>query len=327
MEEGYFGENDTNHNCSKGTFSEKQQEIILIAMSIIASMSFLMCAISVCCVGWQKLYKHFSFRLASCQVLSSMMFSMGMIIQVVLINNKKGAIDHLTCEMAGFVMEYFMWVKLLFSLSLIFHFFFVGVFKKSLVKLELIYVFLSLLLPLLFVWIPFINNSYGIAGAWCWIRDWEDDCAQKNYAIGIVEQFVLWYGPVFIALTISVVVIVFIAVITVRREYYLSVNFKLNSETRSLLHSTYEDSNNHNKKALKQMIPLLVYPVIFYVLVLVPLVNRIYDAISSKANYPLALIHSLSIGSWGFFSSCALLIHMLLKNKHEPRPAYLETPY
>ena len=246
--------------------------------------------------------------------MSSMLYSMCTIIQPLLTSEREGTKnDHFVCIVGGFLIEYFMWVKLLFTVFLIVHFFFLGVFYLNLVKLERLYVLVSVLFPFLFVWIPFINHNYGVASVWCWIRDWKDDCAKRKYVEGIVEQFALWYGPVSLTLTASIIIVILIFFIIARRAYSKST---VNSETVFLLQqSAGEASTNHNRKALNQMLPLLAYPVIFYILVLVPLVSRIYDAISPIVNYPLALTHSLSISAWGFFSSWALLIHILLRKK------------
>ena len=150
----------------------------------------------------------------------------------------------------------------------------------------------------------FIHNSYGFAGVWCWIRNWKDDCATQKYLEGIIEQFVLWYGPLFISLTLSVVAVFIILIVLAQRAYA-----NKNPENKGL----YE--RNQNKKAIKELLPLLAYPVIFYVLWLFPLINRIYNATSPNANFGLAIVHTSSEFLWGFFSSCALIIHILVMRK------------
>ena len=57
---------------------------------------------------------------------------------------------------------------------------------------------------------------------------------------------------------------------------------------------------------------MLAYPVIFYLLTLFPIINRVYSAISSNASFELALIQSITEPSWVFFSSWALIIHILV---------------
>ena len=67
--------------------------------------------------------------------------------------------------------------------------------------------------------VPFIHNSYGVAGAWCWIRDWKDDCATQKYIEGIIEQFVLMYIPLFASMTVTVVAVFIIIIVLVRQAY------------------------------------------------------------------------------------------------------------
>ncbi len=284
-------------------------------MATTACISLVACILTVCRVFCFRLHVHFSYRLALYQVVSSMFFSVSLIIQLSMTTLWKRAAW--VCEIFGFLLEYFMWVKLLFTIILIFHFFVLAVCLKNLHKYELVYVLLPILIPVLYVWIPFIKAVYGNAGAWCWIKDWVENCAYQNSIAGIVEQFALWYGPLFISLTISIGAAILVVVILTRRAYYSKSDD--NSETGPLLYTTIQAETRHNQAALKQLLPLLAYPVIFYVLSILPLVNRIFDAAQTRVSYPLALAHAVSIGSWGFFSSLALLIHIAVKRKLKSR--------
>ena len=74
-----------------------------------------------------------------------------------------------------------------------------------------------------------------------------------------------------------------------------------------------QEQNHNNKTALKELLPLLAYPIIFFVLALFPLIDRIYDAILSQGFYLLILAHLITIAScFFFFSGMALLVHILL---------------
>ena len=50
--------------------------------------------------------------------------------------------------------EYLLWVKLLFTICLSFHFFGLAVCLKDFRKFELVHVLFSIICPLLFAWIP-----------------------------------------------------------------------------------------------------------------------------------------------------------------------------
>ena len=156
------------------------------------------------------------------------------------------------------------------------------------------------IVPLLYSWIPFIHNSFEVAGVWCWIRDWKDDCATEKYLERIIEQFALWYGPLFISLTISVAAVLIILIVLTQRAY-AHRNLKIECLVEN-------HKQNQNKQAIKELLPLSTYPVIFYVFTLFSLSDRIYSSISSNASFELALVHSITTSLWGFCSSLALIL-------------------
>ena len=288
------------------TFTQEQKNHILMALSGTGLVSFIMCVITVSLVFWLRLHKHFIYRLAMYQVISSLFFSIAEILSLTLLNYNGDTFDQISCKIDAFLIEYLLWVKLLFTICLSFHFFGLAVCLKDFRKFELAYVLFSIICPLLFTWIPFIHNSYDIAGAWCWIRNWKDNCATRHYIEGITEQFVLWYGPLFFFLTITVIGVFIMVAVLAWRACKKNTS---NSENEALL---MNQQRSQHKKALKELLPLLAYPVLFYVLCLFPLINRIYDAISNNGNYFLAIAQCVTNASWGFFSSLALLAHLFL---------------
>ena len=72
---------------------------------------------------------------------------------------------------------------------------------------------------------------------------------------------------------------------------------------------------NRNKTALIQLLPLLAYPIVFYMLIFFPFIDRIYGAISSHDNYNLVMVHTVTNGLVGFFSRLALLVHVTFLRK------------
>ena len=307
-----LSENYTVSDCNS-TFTKDQKNFVLIIKSGAGFLSFTMCFIAVSIVFCLRLYKYFTYRLAMYQILSSLCVSAVEVSFLTLLNYDGDIYYQIACKTTSFLVQYFMWIKLLFTICLIFHLFCLAVCLKNFKKLEIGYILFSILFPLLYSWIPFIHNSFGVVGAWCWIRSWKDDCATQKYLEGIIEQFVLWYGPLFISLTLSVVAVFIILIVLTQRAYTHK-----NSENEYLIE---KHERNQNKKAMKEILPLLVYPVIFYVLWLFPLINRIYTAISPNASFGWAVAHASCESSWGFFASWALIIHILVmrqlkKKKH-----------
>ena len=304
-------EKSTISECNN-TFTKDQKKHILIVWGGTGMLSFTMCLIAVSLVFCMRLYKNFTYRLAMYQILSSLCLSAAEALSLILLNYDDDIYyQKISCKTTAFLMEYFQWIKLLFTVCLIFHLFCLAVCLKHFKELEIGYVLFSILFPLLYSWTPFIHNSFGVAGAWCWIRDWKDDCASQKYIEGIIEQFALWYGPLFISLTLSVVAVLIILIVLARRAYVHT-----NSENECLI-ANHE--HNQNKKAINELLPLLAYPVIFYVLALFPLINRVYSAISPNPSFGWALAHAFCQPSWGFFSSCALIIHIFVMRQLKTR--------
>ena len=295
---------EKNSTDCNNTFTINQKNLLLILITSTGLLSFIMCLIAVSLVLRLRIYKYFTYRLAIYQILSSQCHSAVEVSHISLLNYDGDTYYQITCKSISFIVEYILWVELLFTICLVFHLFCLAVCLKNFKKLEIGYVLFSILFPLLFSWIPFIHNSYGVAGAWCWIKDWKDDCATQKYLEGIVEQFVLWYVPLFISLTLSVVAVFIILVVLAWRSY------THRTQEHKFLVENHE--HNQNKKAIKELLPLLAYPVIYYLLALFPIINRVYSAISSNASFELALTQCITAPFWVFFSSWALIIHILV---------------
>ena len=74
---------------------------------------------------------------------------------------------------------------------------------------EVIYVFLTFLLPLLFIPWPFIHASYGQSGAFCWISFANDDCKLDwNHLVITIMLYYVWMimvGPFTLVVAVTVV--------------------------------------------------------------------------------------------------------------------------
>ena len=315
----YAGNNES--DLCNGTFSEKQINNLLIGLSTTGLASVLTCSIAVIMVMLLRLYKKFVYRLALYQVLAALFFSITLSLELLALNyDSKSQYSKSACEAVGFLTQYSTWVKLMFTACLMFHLFCLTVFFKNFYKLEIAYVLISVFSPLLHVWIPFINHSFGMSGAWCWIRGWKDDCAKEKYTLGLVEQFTLWYGPFsLVALIDALAIIVIFVVMAVRAFRERRHHFDHNHEP------LLTQIRDPKKEAFKQLLPLLIYPLLFLVLILSAMVDRVYDAIAKSASYPLAMIHAVFGLSWGLFTGLALILHLCLL-KEWKRMAVLAAP-
>ena len=64
----------------------------------------------------------------------------------------------------------------------------------------------SLVVPALYVWVPFIAVPYGETGGWCWIRTLDRYCSKIRGSFW--EQMGIWYIPFGIAASFSLFAIV-----------------------------------------------------------------------------------------------------------------------
>ena len=66
-------------------------------------------------------------------------------------------------------------------------------FSWKINKLEIAFFASLFVLPLLIDWVPFVTNSYGPTGPWCWIHKLESNCS--THEAGLWEQIGLWVVP------------------------------------------------------------------------------------------------------------------------------------
>ena len=171
---------------------------------------------------------------------------------------------------------------------------------KNIKRVEACYIGFSVLLSLGIAIIPFMTQTYGLAGSWCWIASWKDDCPSDILLAGLVEQFALYYGPGILLLTIdSAFALILVLVLMVRlcrkRADGMENNFK-----------------HHQLKALKQMVPLLTYSFAFLLLLLPGFANRVYGATPHPPLAELTLSSIVCIASWGWVAGLALLAHIIV---------------
>lgn len=264
-----------------------------------------------------KLYPQFVYRLALYQELSSIFISLTQCVGLLQLHYGDVQYDRdAACTASALLLQYALWLKLMFTAWLMFHLFFLAVFLKNLQRLELMYVLSSIMVPLLPTCIPLFTNAYGQDGARCWIKEKGADC--KIYEEGLIERYVLWFGPAMICLLLTNLAIV-IMLLVMRRRAYTEVDPELTPLVRK------------NKQALKQMLPLVFYPLLFLLLMLIPIISRIVSDISRYDIFPLALLHGIAYPPGGFFSGLVIIIHLCVmhhqrkrkgkRSLKEPKPA------
>ena len=294
-------------NCS--SLSLEQKNVILLAYSSVGAVSVALCFCGILCVFWKRLYTQSLYRLASYQVASALLFGLARSLQVFSINrNDDTEVFRRMCEAVAFLTVCSSWIKLLFTAWLTLHLFVYATCLKNLNKLELLYILSSIIIGPLVAVVPFLTNAYGRSGPWCWIENHHNtNDSSCKYLKGEIEQFAVWYGPAFVFLLLISIFVLITLIVFVCRAYCHS-NSIATSPATPLLH---DDANRKHKKALKLVLPLLIYPLIFCVLIVVPMVNRLYQFLTEKTNFGLFLASAVSIPGMSCAAGLAIIVHIM----------------
>ena len=226
--------------------------ITSLPISVISLLSSLTAVIFVCVL---KLHKTLVYRLALYQVLSAMECSIVWITAAVL---EFASLPHLVSEVLLIGSAF---IKLMLIVWIAIHLFALAVFHKNLQRLEPLYVVSSLLVPLVV--------TAALLGV---------NLTQSNLqeACGLSEGVV--YGIVFSVLVLISLFIVVMGTILCHRA----------CRRRSLALSEYD---KQHKKALYEMLPLLLYP-IFCLLFTTPIF------VSASAEYIMQQFVAVAISNF-----------------------------
>ena len=324
--------NDTgNNSCDNSTgLLPPQKNLLLYILGGGSVFSTLICVIALLITCYYRLYKRFVHRLVIYQLLSAIMFSLMCSAELSFLNydyNDNSMMMKALCGAVGFLVSVTIEIKFLITFWLTFYLFMFAVFSKDLYHLELLYVITSIGIPVICDWIPFVNGLYGVAGAWCWIKNWKGDCANDKMLLGTIEQYMFLYAPGMALLFVDLLMIIVTIGVLLYRSYCRPV--KEAAEYDPLL----ERQAEKQKKAFKEILPLILYPIIFIILFLPSLIQRIYGAIVPETGFFLFVLHAATGPSWGLFAGIAVAIHICLLRccgfqlHHNPPPDNLSVDY
>ena len=252
-------------------------------MSILVS---LLAALSVCVM---KLHKKTVYRLALYQSLSSLLFSAQFAAQFVFIDCDRMMLDADKCTLFAFLDLYSGWTKLIFTACVTFHLFCFAVLHKNYRRLEPLYVVFSLIIPAVIASVPLALRGYGPAGFSCWIEE-----RRNNGSLirdGVIETFALWYGPSTIILIFTSLAMIVLVIALVRRAYF----------RRPLM-------RYQNGKALKQLLPLAAFPILFSI---PPLLNHIYSVMDSSSDAQIiSPLDAACVIGWSLLTGVSVIVHV-----------------
>ena len=305
-----FNTNSTgNDSCNSTGLSHTEKNLLLYILGGGGVFATLICVIALFITCYYRLYRRFAHRLVTYQLLSAIILSLVCSAEFSFLNYdyNNSSMIKIVCGAVGFLLSVTIGIKFLITFWLTFYLFMFAVFSKDLRHLELLYVITSIGIPLLFDWIPFVNGLYGVAGAWCWIRNWKGGCPEHEIMLGTIEQYVFLYAPGTVLFLVDLLMIIVTIGVLLYRSYCRPV--KEAAEYDPLLERQVEKQ----KKAFKEILPLMLYPIIFMILFLPSLIQRIYGAIvPEKKRYYLLVLQALTAPSWGLFVGVIVMIHVFI---------------
>ena len=165
------------------------------------------------------------------------------------------------CDFEAWWLTYFDWTVLMWVSCITFNLYQNVVKQKQTNNLEKFYHLVSWIFPpLVLSVLPFFADTYGPAGAWCWIKH-----------DATVWRFLIWYVPLFVAIIALICVYAYIIVYLRRQLSSWQGNYDPN-EQRNI------DLAEEDIKALK------AYPFIYLVLSIFPLILRIHNAVTVEGD-------------------------------------------
>ena len=263
-------------NCSL-PYTRHEYAIVAGLSAASAFVSLLASCFIVSLIVLFKKWRFFTQRLVLYLALSVIFESLATIIHRVDYENERSEFYVRFCQFSAFVEQNTSWIELMAVVSITLYVFVAAVFSKRTDRFEWLYVFFIFFFPLTFNWIPFTVDAYGRAGAWCWIHSEDIYACNSTNVPGQILQFVLWYVPLYVILIILIALYV---TILVKIHWYDPRKYKMSNDN----HASKQD----HQEMSKEIQSLLWYPFIYFMINLIPLINRIHG-LARPNNPSLAL--------------------------------------
>ncbi len=275
-----------NRNCSP-----YDSESYAVVAAVSAGLAFVSLVLIIGTIGIMILFKKlrfFSQRLILYLAISAILTNLAIILHRVDYQNQMSTFYARFCAFGGYFDLLSNWCLLLSVCAIITYTSLNLFLGKNTERYELIYIFFIFVFPLTFTWVPFIKSAYGKAGAWCWIRTEEQDDNCTRFEFGTQLQFSIWFVPLYFLMILLIIL-------------YLMILVKIYRKNRERLTMPDPIIIYQAKKIKKDLMPLIAYPLIYFLLNIFPFINRIHYRLSTEpslALWYLAALANPSIGAW-----------------------------
>ena len=224
------------------------------------STSAIVCILAAVLVLRFRLYQKIVYRLALYQVLAAFAFATVETLEIIFVQDNGDTAYANACIAIGWLVVYTQWTKLLFTLLVTLHLFCLAVCHKNPRKLEFFYVLTSLLVPTVIASVPLMTHTYELSPNRRYY-------ITNSEMVGHIERFALFDGPAMVILLAASLLMVAMVIKLACTVCWRSI-------------SNYEPLTDGDQfgKALKQLLPLAAFPMLFFVFVIPVIILDIYGA-------------------------------------------------
>lgn len=259
-------------NCTNFTVEQFRQ--LDLARGLSGATCLLVCIVAFLLVLLYKAYKTTLQRLFLYLTAATCFYLSTIVLQIEHLFHYAGQEDF--CVMLGFFVQWTGSTALLFSFVITLFVLYkvfeqvrgevcssVARSKRCRIALETVTVSIAIFLPPAVGWVPFIRGTYGLAGAWCWIRTINNDCSDA----GFWDQTILYYIPLAIASIFNMVASVVIAGI-----FCISA-------------CAYKETRHKHAKRVRETVILLAFFLAFALISSAEIAARMYTGLTHKREY------------------------------------------
>ena len=266
-------------DCALWPDKPNQCKTVLILQRTFSVLSILGCLFVIAVIWLFRKYKYFVQRLIVSLSVSAALQGFSFILGDLYSHDAM-------CEFQAFIMQYFGWATLLWVLAITVNII-LALQSVSGYRYEKWFHLLCWLVPFFWALLPFINDSYGPAGVWCWIK--RDATALR---------FGTWFVPTFAIILFLAGAYFYIIVIVLHQRGSWSGRY--NAETE-----------HDNAMLAREVKPLAAFPLIYLVLSLPPLIYRIDDAVHPHLlpNYSILVVSVIFAPSVGALNAIAFAFY------------------
>eukprot|EP00731_Ephydatia_muelleri_P019669 Em0012g494a len=260
-----------------------EDSVLYVALNATFSVFGILCCVAtIVLILSLKIYRQHIHRLQLYIAVFCSLFNAALAAEVIPVYTSGSCVRvrpgwNSTCVALGFISQYFGFAKS-FSMLWICWYVFMLAICNCRIKREVTGIVVILILPCFFAWIPFIHNSYGLNGVWCWIK--YDESSLHSFYEGTLQSSLI-AGVDLIVHLMSTVMILIVSIVFCRGAY------------------THNSILKHQHMwALKEVLPLLVYPAVDCIgVILVAAKTFYFIATQNKLSKNSSLIQMVSIAA------------------------------